>query len=254
MQEPDAQLQPASPLLVPELLEAILLYTHPLTLLTAGRAVCRSWKTLIDTSPRIKRRTWRAEENVPAHRLRLRAVGTSFRRNPMLPTLLTAFWRKVNAHNDPANEGQVTVPTVAEDIMIPLMPACRSMRLAEPPPADVKFKFAAQRRIGHMLARTYSTWGCPDDEERQLIDMTVLTRIMRMLVRLRDDGEYEPGEQNSLVIEAGYDILLRKEGETRRQQVNVEERLSFQCCAPWRVSIVEVENPLVESGWSLYDV
>ncbi|KAF3905644.1 hypothetical protein ABW21_db0204087 [Orbilia brochopaga] len=247
MQEPP--IQRPSPIFITELLEAILSYTHPFTVITACRAVSRSWRNLVDTSPLLRRHTWRAEDNVPPHRRRLKAVGTTFRRNPMLPNILNAFWRKLNAHNTTEDGGQA--PISANEIITAFTPICQIMRLADPAPADMVFRFATQRQIGHMLARTYRTWQHPDDKDRQLVDLMVLTRLMRMLVRLRDEKEYQPGARNSLVVEAGYDILLRKEGEVRRQQVYAEERLNFQCCEPWNVSTLEVDNPQVESGWSL---
>ncbi|KAJ6258305.1 hypothetical protein Dda_6345 [Drechslerella dactyloides] len=246
----EATVPPPSPLLIPELLEAILLYTQPFTVITACRAVCRSWRTLVDTSPLLRRHTWRAEDNVPVHRRRLKAVGITFKRNPMLSNILTAFWRRLNAHTTTSGDGE-PAPATANELVAAFTPICQAMRLADPAPADVTFRFATQRQIGHMLARTYRTWSSPDEWQRQLIDLMVLTRLMRMLVRLRDEKEYQPGARNSLVVEAGYDILLRKEGEVKRRQVYVEERLNFQCCEPWNVSILEVDNEHVEGGWSL---
>ncbi|EWC43688.1 hypothetical protein DRE_01575 [Drechslerella stenobrocha 248] len=233
-----------SPLLITELLETILLYTPPATVVTACRAVCHRWRELVDASPLLKRHTWRADPNIPARRRRLKAVGHAFRRNPLLSDILAKFWKRLNAVYAPVDDGDTTAPPAKaldnNEVVRLFRPVCQSYQLADPAPASVLIRLAVQRQNGRMLARYYRS--VSSDSTRQVVDLEVLILLMKEMLQLQQQKLYLPGERNSVVAELQYSVLLRRPGETRRREVAIEERISFQCSEPWGISVMETSS------------
>ncbi|KAK6498382.1 hypothetical protein TWF481_010973 [Arthrobotrys musiformis] len=261
----------ASPLLIPELLELILVSLPPLEVLTTWRTVCRLWRDIIDTSPVLKFSTWRAE-SIPG-RQAPKVTTKSYQRNPLVLEILSNFWIRLNTFDDsPLQENpegaepdwdlppqkrkkkkslpQIDIPSFLSHYT----KICNTLIFSNSPPLDITIRITVQKYASkHIIARSYRSIST-DIGIGWIKDLDVLMNLMDEIVKLRNEGVYVGGKRNTMQAEIGWCVFLyphggeNAEGGWKRRECEVVEKVDFECVEPWGVLISQVGRVREVSG------